>query len=64
MSKPCDEKKFWDRLPCLAPGAGLCLGAACWNKDRARPVSIKAMAECPWIKQVRQYWRAKGYGKE
>jgi hypothetical protein len=63
MTKPCDTKEYRDRLPCLAPGEGLCFGAQCWGRQcGVKPGKIRYMAECPWIEQVRAYWRRKGYG--
>lgn len=63
MTKPCDTKECHARLPCLAPGEGLCFGRVCWERKRGdNPGKVRYMAECPWIERVREYWRKKGFG--
>lgn len=62
-AKPCDTKEYRARLPCLAPGDDLCFGRVCWDRKRgAAPGKVRYMGECPWIEQVREYWRRKGFG--
>ncbi len=63
-AKPCDKKELRKRLPCLAPGEGECFGDSCWDKKRdCKPGQIRNMSVCPWIEEVRAYWKRKGYGK-
>jgi len=64
MAKPCDTKEYRDKLPCLSPDGKTCYGRQYWDRARGLdPKAIRHMGACPWIEQVREYWRKKGYGK-
>lgn len=64
MSKPCDVKDRRTKLPCVSPVGELCYGRQYWDKARGvQPKQLRYMGDCPWIEQVREYWKRKGYGK-
>lgn len=60
--KPCDNRDWWLKLPCLAPGGKVCYGRQYWDCARGLdPKPLRNMRASPWIEDVRAYWRKKGY---
>lgn len=56
--KPCD--KYGDELPCRS--GDQCEGVVWWEhrpfRDKERQkYKLHAMRVCPWIEQVREFWK-------
>lgn len=59
---PC--AKYAKQLPCCSPDGRLCFGLHLWDGARGfQPRSTGAMGSCPWLKQVREWWKKNRSGK-
>jgi hypothetical protein len=63
MSKPCDTQKYQKFLPCVDRRTGVCVGAMCWTRTKAKSEKLSHLSSCPWIEHVRDYWAKRGYGR-
>jgi len=67
MTKPCDTE-YAAQLPCCNDADWQCYGPIYFEhrpfRDKERKeLQRNQMAECPWIEQVREWWRKYGRRK-